>query len=270
MDGEHVIADTKPVFFSFLSFYIPGIYLVAAGALLFVYGRQELLPMLPTQISPKTTQLLYYLIEALCIVIPALIYSFARLNFRWLLSALILVAGAGFIKHGILDLPLVPTSDLSEWELNAELLIVFSMGVVSMAQNELYRQTHHYLVTNLRITTSAGILRKRQRTLLLSKINDLSVDESFAGTILRYGTMIPLTASGLGMGTTFAAASGEASKRLFGLPTLGVRVTGGHSIQIPKYRTHEVLFGVRHAQRIAAEVMDVLVQRELDAARRPE
>jgi hypothetical protein len=268
LDGERIIVDTKPVLFAFFSFYLPGIYLIAAAVLLYLFGRDHVLPLFPTQWSPRTTELLYAIFQALSIVLPALAFSFAKLNFRWLFSSLILVGAAAGVTYGVLDMPLVPPQDLDVWRLHSGLLVVFSAGVLSVVQNEVYRQSHHYVVTNLRITTSAGIVRRKQRSLLLSKINDLSVDESFFGAVLGYGTMVPLTASGLGMGTTFAGLTGAASKRLFGMPTLGVAVTGGHSIQIPKYRTHEVLFGVPHAQRTATELMDIIVQREIETGAR--
>lgn len=146
-----------------------------------------------------------------------------------------------------------------------ELFILLAFGIVGLLAVELYRRSHRYVVTDGRVFTRAGILSPDERTLPISKINDISLDRDFVGAIVNYGTLIPLTASGIGMGSNFAIFSATAEKqwKIFGRPAIGITIAGGHSIQVPKSRTHEVLFGVRQPAVVREKIMRVLVESEL-------
>ncbi len=258
--GEEVLLETKPVFFAFFSFYVPGLYLMAVSILAYVY-QDEILQYAPTRYLPEPYAV--YALLAAGILIPAVIYSFMKLNLRWvILGIAALAATIGGAEYALEQPWAAPLRDMV-WYEHAPLAVLFAVGLLSVLKNELYRQSHRYQITNARIFTAAGILPRRHRTLPLSKINDIVQDQSLVGAFFGFGTLVPLTASGLGMGANMAEASGSAAKGLLGLPTLGVRVSGGHSIQVPKSRTHEALFGVKNPERVVRQVMDILAEREL-------
>jgi len=260
--GETVIVETKPFFLSFFSFYVPGLYLFAVS-LYALIRRAYILQHIPESFRAETGLVSFYFVLGLVILVPAIGYSFAKLNLRWAISGALALILAVTVKHKLLDQPWSVQAD-SHWLLqNAELLILALLGLFSVLSNELYRQSHRYLITTARIETSAGIFSRKQRVLPMSKINDLSEDQNWLGKIFGYGTLVPLTASGLGMGSDFAALAGSTSTKWFGLPTISLHLAGGHSIQVPKSRTHEALFGIHRSNKVLNEVMKILAGREV-------
>lgn len=258
--GEEILLETKPVFFAFFSFYLPGLFLIAVSVLGYIY-HDEVLQYAPTRYLPEPYAT--YALLAAAVLIPAVVYSFLQLNLRWvILGAAALAIAIGGTEYALEQSWAAPLREMV-WYDYAPLALLFAVGLVSVLKNEVYRQSHRYQITNARIFTAAGILPRRHRTLPLSKINDIVQDQNFVGALLGFGTLVPLTASGLGMGANMAEASGSASKGLLGLPTLGVRISGGHSIQVPKSRTHEALFGVRRPDRVVHEIMNILAEREI-------
>jgi len=197
------------------------------------------------------------------IIVPALAYSYMKLNLRWLINGSIALAIGIGLKHGVLKEPWTDNSGGYILSHNSELIAMAILSLISLSMTELYRRSHHYLITTARIRTSSGVFSKRERTLPLSKINDLYTDQGFFGKFLGFATVVPLTASGMGMGSDFAALAGSISKAWFGIPTIGLTIIGGHNIQVPKSRTHEALFGIYKADKAVNGVMGLLVHREL-------
>ena len=262
LPDERVIMDTKPCLASFFPFYLPSLY-TALVVVSFLIQRGSIIRGIPETFRTETGVVSLYFLLGTALLVPAVVYSFAKLNLRYVIMTILGLAVAVSIKHTALHQPWKFEGD-STWLLdNAELIILLSFACVSLVLSELNRRSHRYLITEARIHTSAGVFSKRERILVLSKINDLSVCRGVVGGIFGFSTIVPVTASGMGMGADFAALAGSASKKWLGLPTLGLTLVGGHAIQIPKSRTHEALFGVRHADDIVREVMDILAKREL-------
>ena len=218
---------------------------------------------IPENLRENTGVVTFYLILGTVIIVPALAYSYMKLNMRWLINSLLALGISIFMKHRIIGIPWAYNPDANLILQNAELLIMSLLAIFSLGMTELYRRSHHYLITTARICTSAGVFSKRERTLPLSKVNDVYKDQGFVGRVFGFGTIIPLTASGMGMGSDFGALAGTVAKSWFGLPTIGLTLAGGHSIQVPKSRTHEALFGIPHPDRVVNHLMELLVKREL-------
>ena len=260
-DGEVILLETKPCFFSFFPFYLPGLYLFGI-TLFFMMKKASILEWIPLPISQFLGPNTWYIFVGASLIIPALAYSFKKLNLRYLINCVCVFALSIFLKYKVIRQYLVISEETFIFT-NAELLMLCFFGLLSLLLNDIFRRSHHYLVTSARIRTSAGIFTRRTRTMPLSKINDLSIDQRFLGKLFRYGTVVPLTASGIGMGSDFAAVSGGGAMKLMGSPTLGLSLTGGHSIQIPKSRTHEALFGIHRPYALNEEIMNILAQREV-------
>ena len=147
------------------------------------------------------------------------------------------------------------------WETSLALfLLVYSVAVsiVGFLIIELYRRSHKYILTNLRIIFKGGVLTKRERTIRYDKIADINAKQGILGQIFGFGTIIPVSESGFGLGsdTTMAGggvAVGSKKARLFGF------AGGGKEIQTPIARSYYELHGV-YPYKEVQKLLETLVQ----------
>jgi hypothetical protein len=129
------------------------------------------------------------------------------------------------------------------WDLKL-FILVYSI-VVSIAGFlivELYRRSHKYYITNLRIMFKGGVLTKRERTIRYEKITDINSRQGILGQIFGFGTIIPVSESGFGLGSDKSMAGGGievgTKAKLFGF------AGGGKEVQTPIARSYYELHGV--------------------------
>ena len=108
---------------------------------------------------------------------------------------------------------------------------------------EFYRRSHKYYISNQRITFKGGIFTKQERTLRYDKVTDINAKQGIIGQIFGFGTIIPISQSGFGLGSdkSFAGGGvslGEKKVKLFGL------FGGGKEVQTPRARSYYELHGV--------------------------
>ena len=123
---------------------------------------------------------------------------------------------------------------------------------------ELYRRSHKYIISNHRIIFKGGILTKEERTLRYDKISDINYKQGILGQIFGFGTVIPISQSGFGLGSdsTFAAggvAVGKTRAKIFGL------AGGEKEVQTPRARSYYELHGVYPFKEIK-KLVESLVQ----------
>jgi hypothetical protein len=123
------------------------------------------------------------------------------------------------------------------------------MSILGFLLVEWYRRSHKYIISNLRIVFSGGIITKRERTLRYDKISDINSEQGILGQIFGFGTIIPISQSGFGLGAdqSFAAGGiqlGEKKAKFFGL------VGGGREVQTPRARSYYELHGVHPYKEI--------------------
>ena len=123
---------------------------------------------------------------------------------------------------------------------------------------ELYRRSHKYIISNHRIIFRGGILTKEERTLRYDKISDINYKQGILGQIFGFGTVIPISQSGFGLGSdsTFAAggvAVGKSRAKIFGL------AGGEKEVQTPRARSYYELHGVYPFKEIK-KLVESLVQ----------
>ncbi len=146
------------------------------------------------------------------------------------------------------------------WETNAPLfLLVYSVAVsiVGFLIIELYRRSHKYIITNLRIIFKGGVLTKRERTIRYDKVADIDAKQGVLGQIFGFGTIIPVSQSGFGLGSdkSFAGGGvelGTKKARLFGF------AGGGKDIQTPIARSYYELHGVYPFKNVKQLVEDMV------------
>ncbi len=147
------------------------------------------------------------------------------------------------------------------WESNIPLFIfIYSIAVsiVGFLIVELYRRSHKYVITNLRIIFKGGIFTKRERTIRYDKIADIDAKQGVLGQIFGFGTIIPVSQSGFGLGSdkTMAAGGvevGGTKARLFGF------AGGGKEVQTPIARSYYELHGV-YPYKDVKQLVEDLVQ----------
>jgi hypothetical protein len=124
-----------------------------------------------------------------------------------------------------------------------KLVLLGATAIVAMVLTELYRRGHTYIITNYRVITKKGFIRKEERELMYDKITDVYVTQGIFGRIFNFGTVIPITASGFGLGEDSAYAFAGAPVPLKGA-TVGGGFAGGKGVQRPRAATYFSLFGV--------------------------
>lgn len=147
------------------------------------------------------------------------------------------------------------------WETNIPLFIfIYSIAVsiVGFLIVELYRRSHKYIITNLRIIFKGGIFTKRERTIRYDKIADIDAKQGVLGQIFGFGTIIPVSQSGFGLGSdkTMAAGGvevGSTKARFFGF------AGGGKEVQTPIARSYYELHGV-YPYKDVKQLVEDLVQ----------
>lgn len=147
------------------------------------------------------------------------------------------------------------------WLNSASLFIPFysvACSIVGFLMVEFYRRSHKYILTNLRVIFRGGILTKRERTIRYEKIADIDSKQGILGQIFGFGTIIPISQSGFGLGAdkTMAAGGvelGSKKAKIFGL------AGGGKEVQNPSARTYYELHGV-YPFKEAKKLVEDLVQ----------
>ncbi len=132
------------------------------------------------------------------------------------------------------------------WLTDAKIFIPFysvAMSIVGFLLVEWYRLSHKYIISNQRIIFKGGIITKEERTLRYDKISDVNSKQGVLGQIFGFGTIIPISLSGFGLGsdTSFAAGGvqlGEKKAKFMGI------FGGGREVQTPRARSYYELHGV--------------------------
>ncbi|MFH1787876.1 MAG: PH domain-containing protein [Candidatus Altiarchaeota archaeon] len=169
---------------------------------------------------------------------PSVGLSVMRVSWKWMAYVLF----TGLVSIGV---PLV--SGLDE-----KMVYVFAslFGLLGMIAVDLYRRGHHYIVTNYRLITDVRFIYNIRDDISYDKINNLVMNQSLFGRLFDFGTLMPLTASGLGMGSDFAAVTVGAGKPLSSGVLVGGALTGGRSVNFPRDMSQFSLVGVRHPRQV--------------------
>lgn len=133
-----------------------------------------------------------------------------------------------------------------------------AISIMGFLLVEWYRRSHKYIISNQRIIFKGGILTKEERTLRYDKISDINAKQTIIGQIFGFGTIIPISQSGFGLGTdkSFAAGGvqlGTKKTSFFGL------AGGGKEVQTPRSRSYYELHGVYPYKEVKKQV-EQLVQ----------
>ncbi len=225
--GEELIRALRPHPLAFYRLYGIWTYLALVGVYFSTGPRIEILDM-----SPETSaRILWWL----SILVPAVLIALFRINWRWLFA----LAIPGLLAFSLPSQPEYNTfvEGLGLFWLSDQNHILTAFGLLGILGTEEHRRSHRYYITNWRLIMESGHLGVHRRTLLYRNINDLVVEQSFPGKIFNFGTIIPITASGLGLGDDFSMAGAAVGTR--GMIAAG----GGKTGSPPRGRSHPRLEG---------------------------
>ncbi len=132
------------------------------------------------------------------------------------------------------------------------------ISIVGFLMVEVYRRSHKYIISNQRIKFKGGIVTKEERTLRYDKISDINAKQGVLGQIFGFGTIIPISQSGFGLGSdkSFAGGGlqvGEKKAKIFGF------FGGGKEVQTPRTQTYFELHGV-HPYKKVKKLVEEMVQ----------
>lgn len=133
------------------------------------------------------------------------------------------------------------------------------VSIIGFLMVEWFRRSHKYIISNQRIVFKGGVITKEQRTLRYDKISDINTKQGIIGQIFGFGTIIPISQSGFGLGSdqSFAGGGvqGGATKKVGFFGFFG----GGREVQTPRTRSYYELHGVYPFKDIK-KVVETLVQ----------
>jgi hypothetical protein len=150
------------------------------------------------------------------------------------------------------------------WLVDSGVFIPFysvAISIIGFLIVELYRKSHKYIISNLRVIFKGGIVTKRERTLRYDKITDINAKQGILGQIFGFGTIIPISQSGFGLGSdqSFAAGGVELGTKKAGF--LGL-FGGGKEVQTPRARSYYELHGV-HPYKEIKNLIETMVQSQM-------
>jgi len=133
-----------------------------------------------------------------------------------------------------------------------------AVSIIAFLIVEWYRRSHKYIISNQRIIFKGGIVTKEERTLRYDKISDINAKQGIIGQIFGFGTIIPISQSGFGLGADKSMAGGgvmlgEKKAKLFGA------FGGGKEVQTPRARSYYELHGV-HPYKEIKKLVEEMVQ----------
>jgi len=253
--GEKIIKELEPHPLSFWPYYLFFLYFIVTCAIV-IFKKENIIAALAQYIivNEFIASVILAIIWLGILIIPALIFSILRISWRWVISLTILaVLGLFLAMHYHVPIEYLYAGTIG-------------LGIIGMILSDIYRRSHKYIITNFRIITKLGFFGLKTRDVLYTRIQDVFVDQGFLGKIFNYGTIIPITASGIGTGedaAKVAVGMGGVKRIPIGPIGVGVAVEGEKSVKVPRGRSSFVLYGIPNPQEVRKVILEQIKQREL-------
>jgi membrane protein YdbS with pleckstrin-like domain len=135
---------------------------------------------------------------------------------------------------------------------------MITVSILGFLLVEWYRRSHKYIISNQRILFKGGIFTKNERTLRYDKISDINAKQGIIGQIFGFGTIIPISQSGFGLGADKSFSAGGVQlggKKVKAMGLFG----GGKDVQTPMSRSYFELHGVYPYKEIK-KIVEEMVQ----------
>ncbi len=268
LKDEKVDVSVRPHPLSFLRYYIADAYLIlVAIALNWFYKYIKSNPailgfinmffnLIPGKIEAEN--LLLLIVFWIVLILSGLIIGVLWIS-KMPLLYMILIGAAGTL----LELYVLPPYNLP-WTPMVKIWLLIFASLIGFILIEAYRRGHRYFLTNYRIVTIKKFFRKEMREIMYDKISDIYIDQGILGRIFNFGTIIPVSESGFGLGEDAALASVGAAvpvKKGF----LGIGFGGKKGVNRPRAATYFSLYGVPNPRKIRG----IIGERQLETKEAP-
>ena len=128
--------------------------------------------------------------------------------------------------------------------------VTAAVGLIGLLSVDAYRRSFTYYLTDNRIVIQGNFLMNRsERQVRYNHIEDIKMEQGIVGTMLGYGTVLPLTGSGLGTGSDESMVIAGSGAEVKGL---GVGLLGGSRTSSKRIRhnPHDCLYGVPQPSKV--------------------
>ena len=238
LEGEEIVMSLKPHPLAFVRYITLCIYLMAVGVLFYLIW-DHISPMAKTPVLGLPMVLLVWWT---LLLFGPLIVGIFHVTFWPLLCASAL---------GVLGTVMVVLWGYGPTVLGA--LTIFG-GIMGLVLTDIYRRGHTYYLTNQRIIMVKEFVSRDERYLGYDNITDLVIHKGVLGHIFNFGTITPLTPSGLGSGYDIAALTVSGGVKRFGVSGA---VTGARAVKVPRGRSHLELFGVPRPEEVRDKIEEL-------------
>lgn len=245
-NDERIEVSLRPHPLSFLKYFLICIYLAfLAVALNILYqwlhqnvwsnpsiaGVLRLLFSIASGLEPE--EMLFLIVFWVILVLSGLLIGILWISKMPLLYMILIGISGTLIEVYLYPEPIVKS-----------FILLFS-AILGLILTDIYRRGHKYFLTNYRIIAIKKFISREVREVMYDKITDIYVHQGVLGRIFNYGTIIPITESGFGLGedASLAAisAGGSSARVIFG---------GGRGISRPRSAIYFSLYGVPKPQKI--------------------
>ena len=140
------------------------------------------------------------------------------------------------------------TMDFGRWFIPGITTAVALIGLFSV---DAYRRSFTYYLTDNRIVLQSSFLMSRsERQVRYNHIEDIKMEQGIVGSIFGYGTVLPLTGSGLGTGSDESMIIAGSGAEVKGLGSIGLAGGSRSSSKRTRHNPNDCLFGVPSPSKV--------------------
>ena len=253
--GEELKMQLKPHMFSFFHLYLTFFLLLIWSYVIYDFFNSDKFSDFP----------FYDNIEALVqnseVLAGAIVWSFGLFVVGFLARYFFMNSGGHGIFRlyscvalfGIIVMAYHAYSDMKDtmgfgrWFIPGMTAVVGLIGLFSV---DFYRRSFTYFLTDNRIVIQSNFLMNRsERQVRYNHIEDIKMEQGIFGTIFGYGTVLPLTGSGLGTGTDESMVVAGSGTEVKGM-SFGIGGASRNSSRSIRHNPHDCLFGVSSPSKV--------------------
>ena len=253
--GEELKMQLKPHMFSFFHLYFTFFLLLIWSYVIYDFFNSDKFSDFP----------FYDSIEALVqdseVLAGAIIWSFGLFLVGFIARYFFLDSGgqgifrlySGVALFGIIAMAyhaysdMVDTMSFGRWFIPS---LTAMVGLIGLFSVDFYRRSFTYYLTDNRIVLQSSFLMNRsERQVRYNHIEDIKMEQGIFGTIFGFGTVLPLTGSGLGTGSDESMVAGGTGTEVKGM-SLGIGGAARNSSRSVRHNPHDCLFGVSSPSKV--------------------
>jgi hypothetical protein len=126
-----------------------------------------------------------------------------------------------------------------------------AIGLIGLFSVDAYRRSFTYYLTDNRIVLQSSFLMNRsERQVRYNHIEDIKMEQGIVGTMCGYGTVLPLTGSGIGTGSDESMVIAGSGAEVKGLGSVGLLGGSRTSSKRIRHNPHDCLYGVPKPSKV--------------------